>query len=479
MSGLLWDLSFSLEAATKQLEAVDLIDALINTFVWVAEVGHRVIEEKSLSPLLYSDAQLQSFNEDCDYVLSHAEAVLAGNSGDMNDFESTLDKVTVRVCEMKAARANGAISIWLQQKYSELISIKQKVIAKRKNTALRFAPIGWSLTGPTSVGKSTLGKLTMKTSLHAMGFTCSPDRILTRDIFDKYDSTMSSDIEGVFMDDVGNGKSNFATEAPTSVIIKFFNNVAAQAVKAELNQKGVTFIEFKCGVVTSNVKGFDAVSYTNCVESIHRRFFHVDVAIKKKYRARESVSINQYHPDLVKSELTHDIWSIDVSECRVYEYKEGETTSEIEIMTLDMPDGRKLKCKDLGLEDYLKVVVYLSQRHSHAQESVLKRSAAFDTMAMCNDCSLPVTICKCAKEIEPDALERIGELLVDTAKTSVTNYFRSWLGPAGLFNSIIGFYPVKKLTTWSLAKEITHAMHEEATPLLVSFTPGDVRQGKK
>ena len=39
------------------------------------------------------------------------------------------------------------------------------------------------------------------------------------------------------------------------LIIKFFNNVAAQAVKAELNAKGVVFVNFKCGVVTSKRVG--------------------------------------------------------------------------------------------------------------------------------------------------------------------------------------------------------------------------------
>jgi hypothetical protein len=32
-------------------------------------------------------------------------------------------------------------------------------------------------------------------------------KVLNKDMFDKYDSTWTSDIQGVFLDDVGNGKA--------------------------------------------------------------------------------------------------------------------------------------------------------------------------------------------------------------------------------------------------------------------------------
>ena len=464
----------SLEAATKQLEAVDLIDALIGTFVWIAEVGHRVIEEKSLTPLLYSDANVEKFNTDCDEILATAESVLAGNGGDINDFENKLDKVTQRVCELKTARANGSISIWLQQKYSELVNIKQKVIAKRKNTALRFAPIGWALSGPTAVGKSTLAKLTMKTSLNAMGFSADPDRIMTRDMFDKYDSTFTSDIQGVFLDDVGNGRSDFAEESITSIIIKFFNNVAAQAVKAELNLKGITFIDFKCGVLTANMEGFDATSYTNCKESIHRRFYHVSVKIKEKYRLKGSVSINPYHEDLVDAELTHDIWQLDIKECHVYEKKLGETDSRFVPITVEL-DGKPVLCENIDLYTYLRVVILLSERHAASQISVLKRSKCFDEMNMCLLCKMPCSMCRCPKDdkesVSPDSLENVGDIIVNAATKSVKNYVQSWFGPVQLFNSMMGFAPIKNMATTSLAKEISHTLNENGTPLAVAITP--------
>lgn len=470
----------SLEAATKQVHAVDLIDALISTFVWIAEVGYQVIEQRSLAPLLYSDLSVKNFNEDCDYVLAHAETVLAGNDGDLNDLENKLDKVITRVCELKAARANGSISIWLQQKYSELVTIKQKILAKRKNTAMRFAPIGWSITGPTAVGKSTLSKLTMKTSLNAMGFSSASDRILTRDMFDKYDSTYTSDIEGVFLDDVGNNKAEFATEAITSIIIKFFNNVAAQAVKAELNLKGITFIGFKCGVLTANMKGFDAEAYSNCTESLHRRFHHVSTRIKEKYCLKGSVSINPYHPDLINSALTHDVWELDVEECVVYEHAPGVMTSRFEIMTVTLDDGEKIRCKSLGLRDYLRVVVQLSKMHAASQRNVLSRCKAFDELAMCKTCSLPLAnnMCECqpVKSFEPKDLDvhsydHITAIATTALTQSIEGYVSTFLTPVNLLNRLVKFSPIRKMATSRLSSEIYESINNTVTPFAVSMTP--------
>jgi hypothetical protein len=97
----------AIEAAQAQLKAVDVIDALITTFTWMAETGYRVFKEKSLMPLLYSDNKMQKFNEDCDYVVAHAEQVLAGNGGNVQDFEHKCDDVLRQVAELKSVRTNG------------------------------------------------------------------------------------------------------------------------------------------------------------------------------------------------------------------------------------------------------------------------------------------------------------------------------------------------------------------------------------
>ncbi|AYD68773.1 non-structural polyprotein [Marine RNA virus BC-1] len=459
----------AVEAAKEQLKAVDVIDAVICTFTWVAETGYRVFEEKSLMPLLYSDNKMKDFNRDCDYVLANAEQALAGNLGEINDFEFKTDDVLRQVCEMKAVQNTGPTALWLQKRYSELVNIKHKIVAKHRNTAIRFAPFGVGITGPSGVGKSTLAKLVMKIALFAMGFKTDPKRIITKDMFDAYDSTYTSDILGMFMDDVGNGKSQFAQVSPTDIIIKFFNNMAAQAVKAELNAKGVVFIAFKVGVLTSNFPDYNVRDYACKPEASLRRFVHTRARILEKFRLPGGISLNTEHPDLERSDLTQDVWELDVEECHIYESKEGKDAYKFRIMNVKVADGRMIHCKNLCLSDYTDVIIALAKRHAKSQTNVMKRSNDFDTMDMCSTCCRPQPMCKC--EIKPHGIEQLGSVIVDAATAAATSYVNKWLSPVKFLNTMLGYRPVKAIATRQLAQEMTSVLSSTATPWLIAATP--------
>jgi hypothetical protein len=457
----------AIEAAKQQLKAVDVIDAIISTFTWIAETGYRVIQEGSLMPLLYSDQRMKEYNEECDWVLANAEQALAGNLGEINDYEHKVDNVLRLTSEMKAAKDSGPTALWLQKRYSELVNIKHKIIAKHRNTAIRFAPFGVGITGPSGVGKSTLSKLVMKTALHAMDFETDPKRIITKDMFDKYDSTYTSDILGMFMDDVGNGKSEFAQVSPTDVIIKFFNNMAAQAVKAELNAKGVVFIAFKVGVLTSNFADYNVRHYSEKPEASLRRFIHTRVHIKPQYRKPGSISLNPEHPDLCNADLTQDVWELDIEECHIFETGHGADAYKFRILETEV-DGEKIKCEKLDLITYLKVIIALAKRHKRVQESVMARSNEFDEMEMCSECKLPKPMCVCKV---PHGLEDFGEIVANAAVNSMRNYVSNVFSPFRLINEVVGYKPIKNLTTKKLEKEVGKALDKNLTPFLVSLTP--------
>jgi hypothetical protein len=467
-----------IEALKEQLKAVDLIDAIVRTFAWMVETGYQCMKECSLAPLLYGNQRMREFYLLFDEVSAKANDALAGNCEDFGEFEKKVDAALDLVCSLKKVRPDGTTAGWLQARYEKLVEIKEKAIAKRKNTNMRFAPIGWSISGPTGVGKSTLSKLTMNTSLKAMKFQADPSRIITMDDADKYQSTYTSDIEGVYFDDFANMSPRFAAgngDTPASKLIKFFNNMAAQAVKAELQEKGRVFIDFKCGVVTTNVKDLDARYYSNAPEAILRRFYHVSVEVQSKFQKVGSVSLNPAHPEILKDRsLLKDVWSITVERVIAFVGSEGRVHYDFEPMDIDTING-PIHTEEMTLSEYLQVVAALSREHKEVQDRVVSKANEFDTMEYCGECCLPKPMCICQNdECVPHAYEALTNILADTVRSTVYSYFDSWTSPLEWLNYAVGYSPIRRMITQKLAKEIFSDLDFYITPWFVAFIPQDV-----
>lgn len=403
----------SIEASKEQVSAVDVCDALIKTFQWFVTTGNRCIASKSMVPILFSDAATQEFNQEVSYLLAHSDAAINGTLGPINSYENRLDAALLTICQMKIAAADSPVlKLWCQKIYGDLVTVKQRVIARHKNTQIRFAPIGWHVSGPSGVGKSTLQKIIMSTSLNAMKFEFHSNLIANMDCEDQFDSTYTSDCTGATMDDVGNGRPEFTKVSPSNKIIKFWNNMAAPAVKAELNAKGTTFIEFACGVTTSNFKDMNIRHYSDKPESILRRFHHVRVQVKPEYQKDGGTMLDTSHPDLLgKVDILKDVWLLTIEECHIYSTKMGQESYYFRTLKMPTPNGDVL-CENLNLDQFLKVVVSLSERHKQVQEGVVQRSKDFDSITFCKECKMPGRTCTCPKEpvkpvppVKPEGLE--------------------------------------------------------------------------
>lgn len=383
-----------LEAMQVQASAVDLIDAAISTFTWITETGWCCLKEKSLIPILYSDQRINKYTTDCNEVISLADSVKAGNIEDMSDFEHKLDICLRTTSELQKVTPSLAVKELLQRKYSTLVSIKQDIIAKRKNTQYRFAPIGWSICGESSVGKSNVAEMTMKVSLSAMDFSDAKDRIITLSESDKYDSTYTSDVLGVFIDDANNACAQFVETPPTQKYITMFNNVAAQAIKAEINEKGCVFIDFKVGVITTNTKDLGAYVYSNYPVAVLRRFLHVSITVRPEYRTPGGTSLNVNHPDLLNSkpgELV-DVWLFDIEEMVPNGSGGGGTFRCIDYTSYD---GSIRRCRQLSLSQYLDAVIYFSKIHKVRQDNQVLGNLELEKSKCCKVCKQLPQYCHC------------------------------------------------------------------------------------
>jgi len=383
---------------SMHIRSIDVVDAVLESFSWVLDTGFAVIKTQSLSPILYSDQAIREFNSKFQAVDAMKSNAINGSHSNIAQYRSDLNDCIGLVEKFMDCKLDFVMRRYLHDKYNVLISIRDSLAIKDRNCTMRFCPIGFSLYGRTGVGKTTLGKLTMITSLSSMGFSTDDKFQITLDMHDKYHSTLTNDIEGIFFDDLANTKATFSQngQVPSNTIIKFFNNVPGQAVKADVEDKGKVFISLKCGIVTTNRKDLDAPIYSNCPESILRRLYHVTVKVKPEYckviNGNVTALLDPLHPELRDQPNigSVDVWMLDI------EVVESFATGGFSFSTYNhkMKDGSILICRDLSLFQYLTVVSELSIAHKLSQEKLLSGSRV-STVTCCPNHFLPFSVCKC------------------------------------------------------------------------------------
>jgi hypothetical protein len=202
--------------------------------------------------------------------------------------------------------------------------------------------------------------------------------------------------------------------------------------------------------------------------------------IKPQYRIAGGVSLNTNHPDLNDSDLTQDVWELDIVETiPLPSKKTTEHPFAQKIVEYIDDSGKKVECSKLSLTDYLKAVVFLSRNHKKKQVNLLARAKRFEEMLMCSECGLPTDMCACTK---PHSWEELSDAVGATVMKSMTTYLSSVFSPIVLLNKMVGYAPVRKLTTKLLEKELDVILNNAVTPMLFNCVPSfllDSRWGQR
>lgn len=521
------------EALHQQVKALDLIDALVRTFQWFIETGTQVMKTGSLAPILYSKPSMAAYHQTYLELIRDFNKSMHEADHDVPVYLEKLDKCIKDTANL-AKVSKESLKLLYQRNYEKLLSMKEQVCAQMKGAEMRVAPFGMSLFGNSSVGKSTVAKLVMQQALTAGGYI-QPDRtvdwhrVVTHDAYDEYDSTMFGSVLGLYMDDVANAKADRTKANPARNIIRFFNNIAAPAIKAELNLKGVVFINFKVGVITTNKKSLDANIYSNCPESILRRMYHTTVVVKQEYTKSDGIQLDSTNPLLANS-LIPDAWELKLEE--IHTVSLGNDRYSYMFKTMNISEGGRIfNTSKMNIYEYLECVRILAKRHFEQQRNFMKREKEGNKLQalpcgrlpgspFANDdeqstCSTVPSILlrqdieteeashedvdrelevgrdyntaeewaeydKMAREphshenkstVETQSYELISGIVQKAAYGAVKKQVTSIFGPWMYFYKSLHFTPIRMYETRVLQKELERALDTYATPLVYAMIP--------
>jgi hypothetical protein len=376
----------------------DFANAIFDTIVHVVERGCAFVTTGDWRVLFVDNAEFRAFDEEFFALVGLSEVA---EFGYLEDHGITDDKYADRLeILLETARTfHEKVKGTFEKKlYYERVLKLQKMISdfesKRSHGGLREAPLGIAVTGPSSVGKSTITNFLMSSimTVHDLG---GPEKVITLNEQDKYDSNMRSNIVGVILDDVSNTRPEFVQTAPTNRIISLVNNIVQTAVMAEADKKGKVQLRPKVVVATSNLEDMGARIYSQEPVSIVRRMsIIVRVFVKPEYAVSGSPML-----DVDKIPVTEDpfmdLWNFDVVKCvGVTDPTPGSKRPEHVKYVPYTFQGEELT--QVNIHKLIEFVLTTFKQHSDRQKYLVKNANnMFDTVAkvLCKQCYC--VNCKC------------------------------------------------------------------------------------
>lgn len=400
---------FAIKAQEKQANAVDLVDALIETVVYFAEGAYQCFTTGSLKPLLFSSSEVVEMEENYVKLLEQWEFARNGNLEKYTDvseakFDKDLEDMVSRLNDLYKTMPNGVEKKVIQQKWEALSKVKAEWTAVRVAGGLRAAPFAVKAYGDSGVGKSTFSDIVMSTILKTSGVPCTSDYVATLNEADKYDSNYRSYITGIKIDDYGNSKSQFWEQSPSEQIIKIVNNIREYAIMADVANKGKITIEPKALVVTTNVEQMHAgVTSNNPMSVLRRLHHHVELNVRDEFKTDNMLDSAKVVEKFGNLDQINDIWLITLKK-PVAAGSSGHASQQFGTWGIVE--------ENLSIFQYLNLLIKDVEKHVHHQKCITESfQEPSDLVSICPECKKITQTCKCG--YSPQFGARIAAILAE------------------------------------------------------------------
>lgn len=319
---------FRLGSLKKHSSAVDFFGAMLDTVVTFIEGGYECFRQCSLAPMLFSTDAGAKFDElyfTCIELHQHAMIFnLAANpvhyKGELQvitdlQYTSMLnDAVELAESAYKSAKGTWQASV-LEKRLITMRKQRAEYSARRIDGTLRYAPYTVYIWGKSGVGKSTISQLVMSDCLNVSGADPDPRHTAIIKESDKYDSTLKSDTQGIYLDDMGNTKTEYLDRSPCERMIDINNNMVTYANKADLLEKGKIEIRPHVFVISSNAPLADHARRCSIepFSIVRRADVHVNVMVKPAYALPDGrLNSKKANADFPTESFETDVWDLQV-----------------------------------------------------------------------------------------------------------------------------------------------------------------------
>lgn len=327
-------ISYNIQSNFKS--SLDLWETMIDSIIYFIDKIYLCCKTGTISSLKYDDecmARMVQRAEMCitayTWVQSDKIDVFEYNGTspfrDNKEWRGEVDSIfadllKLQKAEMDNFKKNSQVVAHLTVILRKLTQVIQDYEVFEKRETVQMKPFGILICGPSSIGKSTVKTLMINAVAKAINISSDDKCINVHNGNDKFNSNYKATHTITVFDDLMNETvGTFKGENPLNCIIKFFNNIPADALKADVAEKGKYVFNGHLGIVTTNVPDLKAGYFSNEPLSILRR---MEVHCEMKLRDEFTNDCNNLNGEKMQMSGINDAWCIDI-----YQWIDGKSSS--------------------------------------------------------------------------------------------------------------------------------------------------------
>lgn len=385
----------------------DFIMTLLDTCVYISEIGYQCFKTGSISPMLMKGRDYETWVTEAMELKQVAPNIASIEALGYERFD-----VIQRLND--AIDAGDAMMRWfkpdqvVEKRYvgnllNDLKLIKNTVLTRDFASKERPAPFACLLYGGTSVGKSTFQQLLFLYFGKLFNLKTDDHFKYPRNPANKYWDNFNTAQWCILFDEIGfllPDKSNGLDESLAEVL-QVLNTIPHVPVMADTADKGRTPVRAELVLATTNVCDLNAPAYFNNAAAVMRRWnMVIDLVPKKEYASPDGqILLADKVPQLEEGQFP-DYWDIVVKRARPgrNDVKDLKRPLKFDINS-DYRMKQTILWEQMGrftnIYSFLKFFNKCVNDHKSSQGKVNRCTDIMKGITLCELCKMPEKACVC------------------------------------------------------------------------------------
>lgn len=380
----------------KYCYGLDFTHCMLDTLVYVSEVGFQCFTRGSFDPLFHNGSSYSKWVDEV-FELKRLSVLMTNPEphgftkheffGRLKDaIESGASIVkhldATKAFELKPAKVLLDALRWIQDEH----------LTKKHASQNRKAPFAVLLYGASSVGKSLIVDILFHVYQRLFHLPAGDEYIYTRNAVDKHWNLFGTHCWGLKLDDIGFLDPACAQGGDPSLleIIQVMNNVPFVPPQADLCDKGRTPLLSRLVVATTNTKHLNTKGQFSCPLAAQRRLpWTIDVKPKPQYLSDNGFFIDPATLEQPAAGCLADYWTFEVSRVVPAGSKREHQMAKSELVdTFD------------NINDFVAWFCKTAKAYEGSQDNLMSTLGVIHDVDICEKCFRPVSSCVCNAAVD-------------------------------------------------------------------------------